>query len=77
MTQIREEFPITQGHIQVRGQLHSHARNKRADYVLFYKPNIPIAIIEVKDNTHFLADGVHQGLGYAEMIEVPVVFSSV
>ena len=76
LTQIREEFPITQGRIVVRGKLHTRAKNKRADYVLFYKPNIPIAVIEAKDNKHSLGDGMQQGLGYAEMIEVPFVFSS-
>ncbi len=76
LTQIREEFPLTNGRILVRGKLHTRARNKRADYVLFYKPNIPIAIIEAKDNNHSLGDGMQQGLGYAEMLQVPFVFSS-
>jgi type I restriction enzyme R subunit len=60
----------------VRGQLHTRAKNKRADYVLFYKPNIPIAVIEAKDNNHSLGDGMQQGLGYGEMLEVPFIFSS-
>ncbi|BAU15212.1 hypothetical protein LEP3755_57690 [Leptolyngbya sp. NIES-3755] len=76
LTQVREEFALTQGRIVVRGKLHTRAQNKRADYVLFYKPNIPIAIIEAKDNTHTLGDGMQQGLGYAEMLQVPFVFSS-
>ena len=76
LTQVREEFPLTDGRILVRGNLHTRARNKRADYVLFYKPNIPIAIIEAKDNTHSLGDGMQQGLGYGEMLQVPFVFSS-
>jgi type I restriction enzyme, R subunit len=75
-TQIREEFPLTRGRILVRGKLHTRARHKRADYVLFYKPNIPIAVIEAKDNNHSLGDGMQQGLGYAEMLQVPFVFSS-
>lgn len=75
-TQIREEFPITKGRIIVRGKLHTRAQNKRADYVLFHKPNIPIAVIEAKDNKHSLGDGMQQGLGYAEMLQVPFVFSS-
>lgn len=75
-TQIREEFPLTNGRILVRGQLHTRAKNKRADYVLFYKPNIPIAVIEAKDNNHSLGDGMQQGLGYGEMLQVPFVFSS-
>ena len=66
-SQIREEFPITKGRVIVRGKLHTRARLKRADYVLFYKPNIPIAIIEAKDNTHSIGDGMQQGLGYAEI----------
>lgn len=75
-TQILEEFPLTKGRIIVRGKLHVRAQHKRADYVLFYKPNIPIAVIEAKDNTHSISDGMQQGLGYAELLQVPFVFSS-
>ena len=75
-TQVREEFPLTKGRIIVRGKLHTRARNKRADYVLFHKPNMPIAVIEAKDNKHSLGDGMQQGLGYADMLQVPFVFSS-
>ncbi|MEA9414916.1 EcoAI/FtnUII family type I restriction enzme subunit R [Flavobacterium sp. PL02] len=75
-SQIREEFPLTNGRVIVRGQLHTRGKNKRADYVLFYKPGIPIAIIEAKDNTHTLGDGMQQGLRYAEMLNVPFIFSS-
>jgi type I restriction enzyme R subunit len=76
LTQVREEFALTNGRILVRGQLHTRARNKRADYVLFYKPNLPIAVIEAKDNNHSLGDGMQQGLTYGEMLQVPFVFSS-
>ncbi len=75
-TQVREEFSLTNGRIIVRGKLHTRAKNKRADYVLFYKPNVPIAVIEAKDNNHSLGDGMQQGLGYAQMLQVPFVFSS-
>lgn len=75
-TQIREEFPLTKGRIIVRGKLHTRAKHKRADYVLFYKPNIPLAVIEAKDANHSIGDGMQQGLGYAEMLQVPFVFSS-
>ena len=56
-TQVLEEFPLTKGRIIVRGRQHTRAQNKRADYVLFYKPNIPLAVIEAKDNNHSLGDG--------------------
>ncbi|WP_175889686.1 EcoAI/FtnUII family type I restriction enzme subunit R [Burkholderia cepacia] len=75
-TQVREEFPLTKGRVIVRGKLHTRAQHKRADYVLFLKPNLPIAVIEAKDNTHTLGDGMQQALGYAEMLQVPFVFSS-
>ncbi|MFZ5571768.1 MAG: EcoAI/FtnUII family type I restriction enzme subunit R [Thermodesulfobacteriota bacterium] len=75
-TQVREEFPLTNGRIIVRGKLYTRAKHKRADYVLFYKPNIPIAIIEAKDNNHTVGDGMQQALGYADMLQVPFVFSS-
>lgn len=76
LTQIREEFSLTDGRILVRGKLHARAKNKRADYILFYKPNLPIAIIEAKDNNHAVGDGMQQGLGYGELLQVPFVFSS-
>lgn len=75
-TQIREEFPLTKGRIIVRGKLFTRGQNKRADYVLFLKPGIPIAVIEAKDNTHTLGDGMQQALGYADLLQVPFVFSS-
>ena len=52
MAQIREEVSFTKGRIIVRGKLVSRGEGKRADYILYYKPNIPIALIEAKDNTH-------------------------
>lgn len=73
---VREEVSLTKGRIIVRGKLHTRGNNKRADYILYHKPNIPIAIIEAKDNKHTVADGMQQALGYAEMIDVPFVFSS-
>ena len=76
MTQIREEVSFTKGRIIVRGKLVSRGKGKRADYILHYKPNIPIALIEAKDNTHAIGDGMQQGLGYAETLNIPFVFSS-
>lgn len=76
MFQIREEVSFTKGRLIVRGKMVSRGRAKRADYVLYYKPNIPIALIEAKDNRHSVADGMQQGLGYAETLNIPFVFSS-
>jgi type I restriction enzyme R subunit len=76
MIQIREEVSFTKGRIIVRGKLVSRGKAKRADYVLYYKPNIPIAIIEAKDNTHSIGDGIQQALGYATTLNIPFVFSS-
>ena len=50
MSQIREEVSFTNGRIIVRGKLVSRGTRKRADYLLYYKPNLPIAVIEAKDN---------------------------
>ncbi len=65
-TQIREEVFFTDGRIYVKGNLTSRGKRKRADYILYYKPNIPIAIIEAKDNNHSVKAGIQQGLGYDE-----------
>src|SRR6476646_7785017 len=52
MLQVREEVSFTKGRIIVRGKLVTRGKAKRADYVLYYKPNIPIALIEAKDNNY-------------------------
>jgi len=75
-TQIREEVSFTKGRIIVRGKLVTRGKAKRADYVLYYKNNIPIALVEAKDNTHSVGDGMQQGLEYAETLNIPFVFSS-
>ena len=76
MSQIREEVSFTKGRIIVRGKLVTRGKAKRADYVLYYKPNIPIALIEAKDNSHGIGDGMQQALDYATTLAVPFVFSS-
>lgn|GEM_PF-2778150 len=65
MSQIREEVGFTKGRIIVRGKLVTRGRPKRADYILYYKPNIPLALIEAKDNNHSVGAGMQQGLEYA------------
>ena len=76
MTQMREEYSITAGRIIARGQVCKREKPLKADYVLFYKPNKPIAIVEAKDNNHSMSDGMQQALNYAQMMNVPFVFSS-
>src|SRR5271167_1791704 len=76
MSQIREEVSFTKGRIIVRGKLVSRGKAKRADYVLYYKPNIPLALIEAKDNSYGVGDGMQQGLDYATTLNIPFVFSS-
>jgi type I restriction enzyme R subunit len=76
LRQIREEYQITDGRIIVRGSLVSRGAKKRADYVLFYKPNLPLAVIEAKDNKHTIGHGIQQASGYGEMLKVPFVYSS-
>jgi len=74
--QIREEVNITKGRVLVKGNSVDRAKPRRADYILYYKPNIPIAVIEAKDNNHSVGAGMQQALAYAEMMDIPFVFSS-
>src|SRR3954466_7651241 len=76
LLQIREEVSFTKGRIIVRGKLVSRGKAKRADYILYYKPNIPLALIEAKDNSYGVGDGIQQGLEYATTLDIPFVFSS-
>ncbi|QVW35190.1 DEAD/DEAH box helicase family protein [Geobacter sulfurreducens] len=74
--QVREEVSFTDGRIYVRGTSSARGSRKRADFILYYKPNIPIAVIEAKDNSHNVGDGIQQALGYAVTLDIPVAFSS-
>lgn len=78
MTQIRREFSLTPGPVIVRGNMSTRNKKKRkfADYALFWKPGIPIAVIEAKDNNYTVGHGMQQALGYAEIMGVPSAFSS-
>src|ERR1043165_8794143 len=76
MVQVREEVYFTKGRIIVRGKLVTRGKAKKADFVLYYKPNVPIALIEAKDNNHSVGDGMQQALEYAETLNIPFVFTS-
>ena len=75
-SQIRREVFITKGRITVRGKLVSRGKKKRPDYILYCKPNIPIAVVEAKENTHEVGDGIQQAIDYAKTLDVPFAFSS-
>jgi type I restriction enzyme R subunit len=76
LTQVREEVSFTKGRVIVRGRVSTRGEAKRADYILYYKPNIPIAVIEAKDNNHTVGAGMQQALEYGITLDVPFVFSS-
>lgn len=76
LTQLGREIFFTDGRIYVKGKLTARGKRKFADYILFYKPNVPIAIIEAKDNKHSVKGGIQQALGYANTLDIPCVFSS-
>ncbi|MGB0723685.1 MAG: EcoAI/FtnUII family type I restriction enzme subunit R [Gammaproteobacteria bacterium] len=78
MTQIRREVTLTPGPVIVRGQMSARNKKKKkfADYVLSWKPGVPLAIVEAKDNTHTVSQGLQQALGYARILDVPSAFSS-
>ncbi|MBN2734558.1 MAG: DEAD/DEAH box helicase family protein [Methanomicrobiaceae archaeon] len=75
-SQIREEVNLTKGQFLVRGGVPKRGKRTFADYVLYHKSNVPIAIVEAKDNNHCVGHGMQQALEYADMIDVPFVFSS-
>ncbi|MXQ11249.1 EcoAI/FtnUII family type I restriction enzme subunit R [Microvirga makkahensis] len=81
--QFREEVNLTDGRVMVRGKLAARVRNpnakggpKRADYVLYARPNLPIAVIEAKQARFSVGHGMQQALLYAEMLDTPFAISS-
>jgi type I restriction enzyme, R subunit len=76
MTQVREEFYFTRGRVIVRGKTVKRGEAKKADYILYLKPGLPIAVIEAKDNTYSIGAGMQQALEYAEILDLPFAYSS-
>ncbi|MEB3312211.1 MAG: DEAD/DEAH box helicase family protein [Snowella sp.] len=74
--QVREQVYFTDGRIYVKGNLTHRGKGKKADYILYYKPNIAIAVIEAKKNRFPVGHGMQQALEYAEILDLPVAFSS-
>ena len=74
--QVREQVYFTDGRIYVQGNKTKRGTGKKADYILYHKPNIPIAIIEAKKNIFSLGNGIQQALEYADILDLPVAFSS-
>ncbi|MDW5288870.1 EcoAI/FtnUII family type I restriction enzme subunit R [Formosa sp. PL04] len=75
-TQVREEVSFTDGRIIVQGKMYTRGKSKRADYILYHKPNVPIAIIEAKDNKKPVGSGMQQALEYSEILQIPFIFTS-
>ena len=81
--QFREEVNLTDGRVMVRGKLAARIKNpdakggpKRADFVLYARPNVPIAVVEAKQARFSVGHGMQQALAYAEMLDAPFAISS-
>ncbi|WP_371018945.1 EcoAI/FtnUII family type I restriction enzme subunit R [Pseudalkalibacillus sp. JSM 102089] len=74
--QVRLEYAFTAGRIILRGNVTARGKKKRADYVLFYKNNFPLAVIEAKDNNHPVGGGLQQGIDYAKALDISYVYAS-
>lgn len=75
-SQIREQVTFTAGRIQIFGKTVTRGERKRADFILYYKNHLPLAIIEAKDNNHAGAAGLEQAKDYARSLNIPFVYST-
>jgi len=78
LEQIFREYPLRAGRVVVRGAKAQRDKSTvlRADYALFYKTNIPLAVVEAKDNNRAVGAGMAQAINYAQLLDVPFSFSS-
>jgi len=75
-SKITMETSITDGRINLKGNLVSRQKPKKADYILYINKYKPIAVVEAKDNTHSVSHGLQQAITYAQMLDVPFAYSS-
>ena len=76
LSRITMETQITDGKINLKGNLVVREKPKKADYVLYLQEEKPIAIVEAKDNKHTVSYGIQQAITYAQMLDVPFAYSS-
>lgn len=74
--QIRCEYYYTAGKINVRENVAQRGKGKKVDYLLSYKSNLPLAIVEAKDNNVPISHGIQQGMDYAFDLDIPFAYSS-
>ena len=74
--QIRCEYYYTAGKINVRENVAQRGKGKKVDYLLSYKSNLPLAIVEAKDNKVPVSHGIQQGMDYAYDLDIPFAYSS-
>ena len=76
-SQIRMEYYFTAGKINIDGKKAKRGEAKKADYVLYYRHNLPLAVIEAKDNKkHSMLSGISQAIDYAKILKIPFAYSS-
>jgi len=73
---ITMETRITDGKINIRGNMAYREKAKKADYLLYLNKYYPIAVVEAKDNNHSVSQGLQQAMTYAQMLELPFAYSS-
>ena len=73
---ITMETQLTDGKMNIKGNLAYREKPKRADYILYLATNYPIAIVEAKDKNHSVSYGLQQAIAYAKMLDLPFAYSS-
>ena len=73
---MRMEYAYTAGRIILHGKMTARGKQKKVDYLLYYKSNIPLAIVEAKDNNHAVGAGLQQAIGYANDLDIKYVYAS-
>ncbi|MDM8556342.1 type I restriction enzyme HsdR N-terminal domain-containing protein [Desulfococcaceae bacterium HSG7] len=76
MEQIREEVTFTDGRVIIRGKLVARGKAKRADYILYFKPDIPLVVIEAKANKYSVGSGMMQALKYGAILDIPILMAT-
>lgn len=73
---ITMETKITDGRINISGNVVARSKPKFADYILYLNDGKPIAVVEAKDNHHAVSHGLQQAITYAQMMDLPFAYSS-
>ena len=73
---LTEQYTFTDGRVKLIGEKITRDERKRADYLLLYNRDYPIAVVEAKPEGDSAGSGMQQAKDYAEILGLKFAYTT-